>query len=317
MKEMDLVSIIVPVYNVKEYLERCIQSVIEQTYVEIEIILIDDGSNDGSEDICDRFAQQDVRIKVIHKENGGLSDARNKGLEVAHGKYVCFVDSDDFINPKMIEILLKIIKQYKVKISAARFKKVYENEQIENNSNDFEVEIYKNEDAIEHLFTEETYCNFAWNKMYDISLFSDIRYPFNKVMEDLGTTYKLVYKSKKVAYVKMELYYYFQRNDSILHTRNTKFYEDMLQLAIERYMFVNEKYPNLWMNKEYIIKVLMYCFPHIQDRYLLKEAKQIGKNIKLREFKKVNIKAVVWKIIFSLNSSLLICIEHMRQGGNE
>ena len=136
---MILVSIIVPVYNVEKYLERCLDSLINQTLKDIEIILVDDGSTDDSGNICDKYAKKDKRIKVIHKENGGLSDARNIGLSIANGRYLQFVDSDDFIHKQMIEILYNTIINNNADISICDFDKVYENTKIKYNTKEISL----------------------------------------------------------------------------------------------------------------------------------------------------------------------------------
>ena len=160
----DLISVIVPVYNVESYLNRCIESLVRQTYKYLEIILVDDGSLDGCPHICDKWSERDNRIHVIHKTNGGLSSARNAGLKVAKGEYIAFLDSDDWIHTKFIEHLYITIKDYKVDIAACDICQVYTEKQDEK-INKLSVKIYSTEEALETLINGETIRAVAWNKI--------------------------------------------------------------------------------------------------------------------------------------------------------
>ena len=206
----ELISVIVPVYKVEQYLEKCIISIINQSYKNLEIILVDDGSPDDCPMICDRWAKKDSRIRVIHKKNGGLSDARNVGISLAKGMYVCFVDSDDYISEKFVETLYDLIISCHTDISAVRFKEVTSNnEQIEKITENEEIIIFDGEDALRQLFSNVTFANYAWNKMYKRELFDDVKFPVNRKMEDLGTTYNLLIKAKKIAFSTKSLYSHF------------------------------------------------------------------------------------------------------------
>jgi glycosyltransferase involved in cell wall biosynthesis len=212
-----LISIIVPAYKVEKYLRRCINSIINQTYTNLEIILVDDGSPDNCGKICDEYAGKDQRIKVIHKENGGLSDARNRGLDIAKGEYIGFIDSDDWIKEDYIEKLLNLINDYNADISICNLVKVYnENQQINADYNP-EIKIYTNIQALEQYF-DKYYTNMviACCKLYKAELINGIRFPVGKIHEDEFTTHKLLYKANKTVMTTEGLYYYLQRNDSIM-----------------------------------------------------------------------------------------------------
>lgn len=161
-----LVSIVVPVYNVEKYLNRCISSIVNQTYENIEIILVDDGSKDNSGEICDEWAEKDTRIKVIHKSNGGLSSARNAGASVAQGEYISFIDSDDYIRPIMIKDLVLCCEKYNADIGIANVKQIYRN--FESVMPDQEVYCCSGEKAVEHLFYgngKYFFSNAVWNRL--------------------------------------------------------------------------------------------------------------------------------------------------------
>ena len=225
--KVSLISVIVPVYNVAQFLDDCLVSIINQSYNNIEIILVDDGSTDKSGEICDIFADQDRRIRVIHKKNGGLSSARNVGLNVARGNFIVFVDSDDCLNKKMIEKLYNAVMSSNTEIACCDY-----TSSGFNNDSDSEIEVLSREDAISTLFDDYGFQCFAWNKIYKRSLFENICYPEGKLFEDIVTTYKLLKKVDKVVYIKEKLYYYRQRTNSITRTTFNKKNKDLID-AIE------------------------------------------------------------------------------------
>lgn len=211
----EVISIVVPIYKVEKYIKKCIDSIIKQTYKNIEIILVDDGSPDGCGKICDEYAQKDKRVKVIHKENGGLSDARNVGIDISTGKYICFVDSDDYIENNYIEVLYKYIVENKVSISQCGINKVTENEQIIENIGYQNDKVENSKQILRDLYNTHWENIVVWNKMYLRKLFEDIRFPKGKIHEDEFTTYKVLYKVSEVAIINENLYNYRQNNESI------------------------------------------------------------------------------------------------------
>ena len=213
---MPQISIIVPCYNVEKYLPQCISSIIGQTYRKLEIILVDDGSPDNCGKICDEFAKKDSRIKVIHKKNGGLSDARNVAIDIATGEWLIFIDSDDYVANSHVETLYSLVEKYNVEIAAAQFKERQEGTHIKlDTNNSIEIKLNK-EDAIETMFYQNLFETSAWGKIYKRSLFeSGIRYPKGKLYEDLPTTYKLIEESSGVAVTSKQTTYYLIRKSSI------------------------------------------------------------------------------------------------------
>ena len=211
---MSQISIIVPVYNVENVLRRCLNSILEQTYLDFELILVDDGSKDLSGSICDKYADKDNRIIVIHKENGGLSSARNAGIEVAAGKYIMFVDADDLIHFKAIELEIAILEENDADILICPLKRFSKDSEINPFSN---IEQLHGISVISGLEAEKGFFNNPSASMYVSScgkvfkrmLFDDIRFPEGRLFEDEFTTYKLYYKSKKIVVVDTALYFYF------------------------------------------------------------------------------------------------------------
>lgn len=295
-----LVSVIIPIFNVENYLNRCIESIVNQTYKNIEIILVDDGSNDKSGMIAEQWKTKDSRIFVYHKENGGLSDARNYGIKYATGYYISFVDADDCVNIHFIERLIFMMDNYDVEISAIGFRMFYnEVPQLEYDTN-YKIKILDKKKALEALFLQDGYQNFAWNKLYLKSLFFDVKYPIGKKMEDLGTTYLLIDKCNKIAYDSIELYYYFQRDDSILHQINDEFYVDKYQLIKERYAFIRKKYPDMMLNCSVFFEECLRLYPYQSDnekKWIDNELEKLWEIIKNKIKLKQRIKYYLFRYV--------------------
>lgn len=214
-----LISIIVPVFNVQQYLQVCIDSILQQTYPEIEIIIVDDGSTDESSQICDNYLEKDNRIIVIHQENKGLSAARNAGIDRASGQFFLFVDSDDCIHKDMVACLYKKLIQYDADISICSYQIIKENETLpllKSVNSKFVTEILTGKECLARACEHESLQMIVtWNKLYRKELFDRIRFPVGKVHEDEFTTYKILYPLQKCVYYKKPLYFYRQRNGSI------------------------------------------------------------------------------------------------------
>jgi len=211
-----LVSVIIPVYNVDEYLRSCLESIVSQTHHNIEIILINDGSTDKSPSICNEFKIKDSRIKLINKENGGLSSARNAGLDVCNGDFITFVDSDDWVDKRYVETLLIIAVTKKSDIAFGENELVFFESQIHTNIINPLTTIYSNLEALEALFSKNLVSHtVSWGKLYKKELFIDLRFPTGRIHEDEFTTYILFFKSSRIAYINKRLYFYRQRLNSI------------------------------------------------------------------------------------------------------
>lgn len=240
----ELISIIVPVYNVEKYLNQCLDSVCMQTYKNLEIILIDDGSTDKSGEICDEYAAKDNRIIVIHKENIGVSDSRNKGLDIATGNYIGFVDSDDWIEFNMFEILYKGIKEYKADISICGHAEVYENGLLKPFHADSPV-IFSPIDAIEELIKENSFRDYLVNKLFTKKLFNSIRLPVGRIIEDKAIMYKLFDQSDAIVYLSEVLYYYRKRPCSLSYSPTLSSQYGNYKAEYERYICLSQKYPTM------------------------------------------------------------------------
>lgn len=211
-----LISVIIPCYKVEQYLPKCIDSILRQTYKNLEIFLVDDGSPDKCGDICDSYAQNDSRIKVIHKKNGGLSDARNVAIDIAQGEYITFIDSDDYVADDYVETLYNLIKEVGCKLSITDVVFYKEGENVCAKPANGNPIILNPSEAVETMFYQEHFDNSAYAKLYHRSLFaSGIRYPQGLIFEDLATTYRLMLDSDKVVYLNKPTYYYLVRNTSL------------------------------------------------------------------------------------------------------
>lgn len=243
MKE--IVSIIVPIYNVEKYVERCICSLCSQTYEAIEILLIDDGSTDQSGKLCEEYALKDSRIKVFHKENGGISSARNLGIEKAKGEYFCFVDSDDWVEASFCEKLLAACLKEKTKIAICDFVCVAGEEVPKRESKG--TEILSQDEALHCLDFRETAkyrdMTVVWNKIYHRSVFEQVRYPVGKIHEDEFVIARFLLQTQRIVWIREGLYCYFQRQDSIIgkEQRENKVHTDILDAFRDRMEFFIEK----------------------------------------------------------------------------
>ena len=242
---MEKISVIVPVFRVEKYINRCINSIIRQEYQNIEIILVDDGSFDNSGKICDEYAKKDERIVVVHQKNRGLSAARNCGIDISKGEYICFIDSDDWISSDYVSTLFGLIVNNDADMAVCSYIRTEKEDALCNVPEDNIVEEYSSIEAMEKMYKqgiEGIGMTIACNKLYRKYLFKEIRYPENRYFEDIGTTYKLLYNSSKVIYIKKAMYYYFVNNESITRTNtNKKKMIDIIELLEEELEFYKDK----------------------------------------------------------------------------
>ena len=240
-----LISIIVPIYKVEPYLRRCLDSIVNQTYTNLEIILVDDGSPDNCPQICDEYAAKDNRIVVIHKENGGLSDARNAGLDICRGEYVSFVDSDDWVADIYIEVMLKAIKDNMATMAITDFSRTSQTFSTSYSHYDIShVEILNHIEATKKLWSEHISAfTTVWGALYKTNLFKRIQFPKGRIHEDLYVSFQLLYTSNKTVFIDIPLYFYFYRDDSITE-KNPDSLVRKLEPRYKRYLFFKEKKEN-------------------------------------------------------------------------
>lgn len=244
---MKTISVIVPVYNTKNELPRCLNSICQQTYTDLEIICIDDGSIDGSEKMLDEFGKKDHRIKVVHKENGGESSARNMGLRMATGEYVAFCDCDDWIDPDMYEVLVQELDSEAIDMAAAGWYKEtdLQSREIRNNL-PVSSQAFGRDELLKYLYMRDSYRGFAymWNKLYKREILKDKQGNWNLFCEDLRLGGDVLYLAeaalnvKRAKYVDRAFYHYYQRSESGCHTKDVGKLRDWLrayELVLQRF----------------------------------------------------------------------------------
>lgn len=244
-----LISVIVPVYNVEQYLNICLDSILKQTYRNLEIILVDDGSPDNCGNICDEYALMDSRVKVIHKKNGGLSSARNAGIEICRGSFISFIDSDDFVSPYFIEMLYKGVQQYNADVvtfsSAFNFMDGDDDlVKLASNSSDCRIEKIEPYEALRQILYQKI-PNGAPHRLYKREIFQTLRFPLGFLFEDVATVYKAFSNAKRMAIIYADAYAYRVRKNSIVRMKFSD--KKMVSIPIGRELFdnINIRYPSL------------------------------------------------------------------------
>lgn len=307
------VSIIVPVYNTEKYLNHCLISILNQSYTDFELILVNDGSKDNSGNICDEFAKNDSRIKVIHKENGGQSSARNRGLGFAQGKYIVFVDSDDVVDKDMIEVLLKTITETGAEIATCRLKKFADESEITSHHISQIIDIYDN-DTIMKEMVNNNIINFSpCGKIYKKEIFSEFRFREGIIFEDMELLFRIWARTEKAAIIHDELYFYRTNPNSTLNSKYSERHLIEYDVRKQIYEFYRENYPqysyNVYVNWMFC-SVLMYVKitnnkpkEKAKYKYLLKFDRKI---LKKSTFKDLLSSVKIALILYMIAPQLLV-----------
>ncbi|MDK0881995.1 glycosyltransferase family 2 protein [Clostridium perfringens] len=245
-----LVSVIIPVYNVQQYIEKCLNSVLEQSYNNIEVIIVNDGSTDNSLSIINNIISNKENVKLIVQKNKGLSSARNSGLKFSKGKYIFLLDSDDYIQKDVIDKMVNKAEKDDSDIVIGKYNIIESSNKKNKESTQFldESIILNNIRALEELFLSNKFHFHAWGKLYKKSLFADIEYPVGRYYEDIATTYKLIYKSQRISFVNISTCEYIMRKDSICHQEFKDKHLDFIKNIDEMEYFLKEK--NIYNNLE-------------------------------------------------------------------
>lgn len=245
-KSTPLISIIVPIYNTADYLPTCLDSILAQTYQNIEIVLINDGSTDNSTKIAQDYIKKDPRIKLFNQKNQGLSAARNTGIQKSTGEYLTFVDSDDAIEPTMLKSMLTALKTSKATIAVCSFKEIYPNGKIVHfNHQHYPTTTYNTEEALSAMLEERGFMVSVTMKLFPHDYFKTVKFPVGKLHEDLGTTYKLIMQASKIVFLPDEFYLYYHHGTSITTQKFDNRKLDIIALTDEMCDDIDKAYPSL------------------------------------------------------------------------
>ncbi len=323
---MAKVSVIIPIYNVEKYLKKCIDSVINQSYKNLEIILVDDESPDNCPAICDDYAKKDDRIVVIHKKNGGLSDARNHGLEISTGEYIMFLDSDDYINTDTVQKMYDRITADNSDLAIANMLYVDESGvglTSLNNNMSIKDELINGDTALDRLTEDKSGCYVvAWNKLYKKSLFDKLRFTVNKLHEDEFIVHKIFYRCQNISCIKEPLFNYLQRSSSIMGTEYSVKRLDRVEALLERYNFyvsinkINSADILLITIREYMIAA--YNKLDFKDRNVKARFNQLNNEVKKicrsLVFTNISIKRKLSLVIYSSIFNMYATYVNKRKG---
>jgi len=293
---MERISVIVPVYKTEAYLDRCVQSIVDQTYTHLEIILVDDGSPDNCPQMCDAWAEKDSRIRVIHKENGGGAQARNTGLEYASGEYIAFVDSDDYLFPSMYQVLLDILKKTKCDIAECDYY-VVDSDTFPKEEQKREFHIYTPQAAIEAHISDRVFKQIIWNKLYKASIIGNVRFVEGKKIDDEFWTYRALGNAERLVLVHDKLYCYRQHTNSVMHQGYSKENLSSIEAKTMRQIYLQRMYPEQADKGQ--INLFFTCVYHGQ--MVLKYLKQEEKRAAFACLKEVSQQ---WKLTSAQKSSL-------------
>ncbi len=310
--EKTFLSVIIPVYNVENYLARCIDSIIQYIPkdLKVEILLIDDGSMDNSSFICDEYAEKIEYVYSYHFENAGLSEARNRGIEIAKGEYIFFIDSDDYLLGNLFDRFLKYLNKYpNVDVYQFRCVIVYDDYKQENDEK-IRVQLFNREDAFKQLLLGKLISRMVTDKIYKRSLFENIRFPIGFLAEDYGTTYKTISNANVVLADNSGFYGYYQRNDSIMGMRSTKLILDEYKLGEDFYKFGLKEFPKLKMlieteNLNLQIKTFCRLRTKNEDNENLDYLIDIKRKIRSRAFTRTRLRTKIVQLLFLINSRIV------------
>lgn len=302
MNKMAEIGIVVPVYNAERYLKTCIESILCQTFQNFEIILIDDGSTDTSRIICDEYASENKKIKVVHIEHKGVSTARNIGLNINNNEYITFIDADDYVDERYLETLYYSIRRNKADLVISRGKIVSENEMVRLRNSEYYVKkskehVISKSEAYKYMLTDRQIITSVWGKLYHKSLFQSIRYPDGEIYEDMKVIDKIIESSQTIVYISYAGYFYVQTSESITRGNVSLLHMTLLQNEEHLLEFIKKKYPEISneAKKHYLWSCFFVLSILVLHPKYLKECQMLRNKI-----------VVEWKfLIFSKYTSFL------------
>lgn len=308
MEKQVMISIIVPIYNVELYLDRCVQSILQQTYQNIEIILVDDGSPDKCPEMCDDYRLSDSRVRVVHKENGGLSDARNAGLDIATGDFVIFVDSDDFIESDLCETLASCVRD-NCDIYAYRFRRFFDEHKGEPYIGNGDISYFEGKEIFDMYINRNLFTHMVCDKMFRLVLFDGIRFIKGRLAEDLALCFQLFGKAEGAAFINKTFYNYFTRENSIMGSGSLKLCTDTYKGECEAYAYGNEKFPQYKKSNDIrFLNQSMKTYLKLTKRYGQKtndeEPIKVMNNINIIPKAQMPKSTLFFNFLFKINNTL-------------
>ena len=301
-EQTPLISVIIPVYKVEKYLDKCIKSVIGQTYGNMEIILVDDGSPDKCGEMCDQYAGQHAGVTVIHQQNQGLAASRNNAAKQAMGEYITFIDSDDYVTPDYVEYLFGLISRYHADIAVGGY--VYQNESGEDATpkEESRTALFSPEEAICHMNYGQGYGCFAWGKMYRTELIRNNPFPEGKIYEDLATMCRIMGNAGSIAYGNKQIYVWIQRQGSIMHSGFSDRQWDGMEAAEQQLAYISERYPSAVSSARYrytakAAELIAVCFSSGGDRTVFRRLREYANRYGEEVLRDPNAKRTMkWRI---------------------
>ncbi len=310
-----LVSVIIPVYMVSDYLDRCIESVVDQKYSNIEIILVDDGSPDECARICDKWAEKDVRIIVVHKPNGGLSDARNYGMSIAGGDYISFIDSDDYVSDDFFEILLSTALEHGSDIVECCCTNCYESGKTDSYHDDLTVSGFSASEGLSALIDEKPFHQHVWDKLYKAEIVQGILFEVGKQHEDVFWTYQVFGQAEKITKINLTMYFYLQRESSIMGQGYSLRSLDFLEGKWNRQLYIEKYYPELALQSKldffgscmYLLQCVIKYMSGVEKRQAIATIRKYKKQCRLT-FKDISaVRGSAKKYIYLAKINLYLC----------
>lgn len=271
MEKLPLISVIIPIYKVEAYLDKCISSIVNQTYTNLEIILVDDGSPDNCPVICEKWAEKDCRIKVVHKANGGSAQARNVGLNMATGDYIAFADSDDIMNCDMLRTLYNVTISQKADIVECEYS-IDKNEVLKQALDATSIDVYDPQMAMMEHINDKIFKQVIWNKLYKTETIEGVRFVEGKIIDDEFWTYRAIGNATKLVHIQDKLYFYRQQDGSIMHQCYSLKRLASVEAHIERHNYLCDKFPELC--EQSLVRLWFDCRYHGQMALLKLNGKE-------------------------------------------
>ena len=300
----DLISVIINVYNGEKYIENCIESIINQTYTNIEIIIVNDGSTDNTLNLCRKF--EDSRIKIINQENMGLALSRNVGIENSKGKYLYFVDADDYVENDVIEYLCKQIKKHQVLMAICDSVDIYNYQEKVKNKEE-KISIATDQQMLKDILFSKNRVGAIWNKLIDRELFNDIRFE-NRIINDVVVVYKLILLAKKIVVSNQIKYYYLRHEESITSKNTDERLIDFYKGSLERFQYIKDVYPGFIENEIGLCLIIIYIYTQDKVNEFLKETDAIGLYNRIFSLKflisKISIKNKLKILLFRISPKI-------------